>query len=81
MFVHAVTDNKNGKDGYYCSLVESVRKNGTPVHRTILSFGFIPSERLPYLKAAFNTGNPEEILDASKKWLLQKKAGESNAKK
>jgi|GEM_PF-1036839 len=66
MFVHAVPDNRGKKDGFYCSLVESHRKNGVSTHSTILSFGYIPSERLPYLKAAFNSGNPEDILAKAK---------------
>lgn len=67
MFVHAVPDNRGNKDGYYCSLVESQRVNGIPTHKMILSFGFIPSERLPYLKAAFNHGDPETILANAKR--------------
>jgi hypothetical protein len=35
------------------------------VHKTIRSFGFISSDRLPYLKAAFNKGNPPDILEAA----------------
>lgn len=62
MFVHAVPDNRGKKDGFYCSLVESRRINGVPTHSVKISFGFVPSKRLPYLKAAFNDGNPEEIL-------------------
>ena len=67
MFVHAVPDNRGKKDGFYCSLVESQRINGVPSHSTRLSFGFIRSERLPYLKAAFNSGNPEDILAKAKR--------------
>ena len=67
MFIHAVPDNRGKKDGYYCSLVESRRISGIPSHLTIMSFGFISSERLPYLKAAFNSGNPEEILEKAKR--------------
>lgn len=67
MFIHAVPDNQGKKDGYYCSLVESRRINGIPGHETVLSFGFIPAERLPYLKAAFNRGDPEAILDREKR--------------
>jgi hypothetical protein len=63
MFVHAVPDNRGNRDGYYCSLVESYRQGGRPSHKTILSFGFITSGRLPYLKAAFNKGNPADILE------------------
>lgn len=62
MFIHAVPDNKGQKDGFYCSLVESHRVDGKSVHSIKVSFGFIPTERLPYLKAAFNAGNPEEIF-------------------
>ena len=62
MFIHAVPDNRGKKDGYYCSLVESRRVNGIPKHETVLSFGFIATERLPYLKAAFNRGDPEASL-------------------
>lgn len=36
--------------------------NGKPSHTKILSFGYIPKDRLPYLRAAFNEGNPDEIL-------------------
>jgi hypothetical protein len=61
-----VPDNRGKKDGYYCSLVESRRINGVPSHSTLLSFGYIRSERLPYLKAAFNSGNPEDILNKAK---------------
>jgi len=78
MFVHAIPDNKNGKDGYYCSLVESARINGVPKHKIIISFGFVPSDRLPFLQAAFNAGNPDEILRVSKEKLAKRKVGKSN---
>lgn len=67
MFINAVPDNRGKKDGYYCSLVESRRINGVPKHETVLSFGFIPADRLPYLKAAFNRGDPEAILEQEKR--------------
>ena len=63
MFIHAVPDNRGKKDGYYCSLVESKRKDGKSVHNIKYSFGFISTDRLPYLKAAFNEGDPSEIFD------------------
>ena len=63
MFVKAIKDNKGGKDGYYCSLVESRREKGKPCHKLILSFGYVPKERLPYIRAAFNEGDPKEILE------------------
>jgi hypothetical protein len=67
MFIHAIPDNRGKKNGYYCSLVKSQRINGVSAHSTVLSFGYIPSTRLPYLKAAFNDGNPEEILEKAKR--------------
>jgi hypothetical protein len=67
LFIHAVPDNRGKKKGYYCSLVESKRINGIPTHRAIQSFGYVPSERLPYLKAAFNSGNPVDILGKAKR--------------
>jgi hypothetical protein len=67
MFIHAIPDNRGNKDGCYCSLVESHRTNGVSAHRTVLSFGFIHSDRVPYLKAAFNRGNPENILESAKR--------------
>lgn len=66
MFIHVISDNRGKKDGYYCSLVESRHVNGIPKHETVLSFGFIAVERLPYLKAAFNRGDPEAILEREK---------------
>ena len=75
MFVKAILDNKNGRDGYYCSLVESKRVEGKSRHVLILSFGYVPSERLPYLRAAFNEGDPEEVLSREKAKLAARKTG------
>ena len=77
MFIHAVPDNRGKKDGYYCSLVESRRINGVSKHETVLSFGFIPTERLPYLKAAFNRGDPEAILEQEKRSQEKRKGTKS----
>jgi len=73
LFIHAVPDNRGKKGGYYCALVESRRINGVPKHLTILSFGHIVPERVPYLKAAFNSGNPEDILDKAKRSLEKRR--------
>ena len=78
MFIHAVPDNRGKKDGYFCSLVESTRINGKPTHKTVLSFGFIESRRVPYLKAAFNKGDPEVILTNEKRSLEEKRKGNEN---
>jgi len=75
MFVKAIPDNKNGRDGYYCSLVESRRVDGKSRHVLMQSFGYVPSERLPYLRAAFNEGNPEEILSEERKKLAGRNTG------
>jgi len=66
LFVHVVPDNRGKKGGYYCSLVESRRINGVPSHFTLISFGYVMPEKIPYLKAAFNSGNPEDILVKAK---------------
>jgi len=76
VFVHAVPDNRGKKDGFYCALVESLRKGGTPAHSIKISFGFIPSARLPYLKAAFNHGNPAEILERAMRSLEKSASNE-----
>jgi hypothetical protein len=75
MFVKAIPDNKKGREGYYCSLVESRRVDGKSHHVLMLSFGYVPSERLPYLRAAFNEGEPEEILSREKAKLAARKTG------
>lgn len=62
MFVKAIKDNKGGRDGFFCSLVESIREKGKPRHKHVLSFGYIEKDRLPYLRAAFNEGDPALIL-------------------
>lgn len=78
MFIHAVPDNRGKTDGYYCSLVNSHRINGVCKHETILSFCYISSERLPYLKAAFNRGDPGAILEREKR--SQEKRREAQTK-
>ena len=78
MFIHAVPDNRGKKDGYFCSLVESSRINGKSTHKIILSFGFISSDRVPYLKAAFNRGDPETILTNEKRSLEKRRKEHEN---
>jgi len=81
LFVHAVLDNRGKKGGYYCSLMESRRVNGVPSHKTLMSFGYIKPERLPYLKAAFNAGDPEDILAKAKCSQEKKHVGLEPVKK
>ena len=80
MFVHAIPDNRGKKGGYYCSLVESRRIKGIPSHSTLLSFGYVQPERLPYLKAAFNSGDPETILAKAKCSQEEKRAEPASGK-
>lgn len=63
MFVKATKDYKSGRAGCYCSLVETVTKDGGQVHRTIYNFGFLSFDRVPHLKAALNSGDPDEIYE------------------
>ena len=62
MFIQATKDNKGGRDGCYCALVRTVVKNGRQSHEVLRTLGFVPNSRIPYLKAAFNEGDPAEIL-------------------
>ena len=78
MFVNAVPDNKGKKDGYYCTLVESFRDRGISKHRILLTFGFVATPRIPYLKAAFNKGNPAEILQKELRSLENKNKEEKH---
>jgi hypothetical protein len=54
MYVKAIPDNKKGRDGYYCSLVESRRVDGKSHHVLIQSLGYVPSE------AVFASGDGEK---------------------
>lgn len=64
MFVHAVKAPRGGVKGYYCTVVNSVRKPGStsPSHETVMKLGFVGEDRLPYVKAAFCNGDPAGIL-------------------
>ena len=74
MFVKAIKDNKSLREGCYCSLVESYADNGCIKHRTIMNFGFMPFERVPFIKAAFNAGDPDEILAKEKEAVQELQA-------
>lgn len=63
MFVRVIPNNKGPKDTVFCDLVQSYRDvNGTPHHKVVVKLGQFDRDRVPYLKAAFNHGNPAEIL-------------------
>lgn len=66
MFIQTTKDNKGGRDGFYCALVKSVLVNGKSVHKVLRTFGYIPRDRVPYLKACFTDGDPEEVLRQEK---------------
>ena len=47
----------------FCDLVESYRdENNVSRHRTVVKLGQFDPDRVPYLKAAFNRGDPAVIL-------------------
>ena len=51
------------KKTVFCDLVESYRDDtGVPKHRIVVKLGQFDPGRIPYLKAAYNEGDPEEIL-------------------
>jgi len=80
MFVSTVKHNKKGVDGFYCSLVESYRNDsGQPRHRKVRDLGFVPAERLPFLKAAYGEGDPFEILERETGRRLVPDAGASDS--
>lgn len=79
LFIHAVPDNKGHKDGYYCALVESRREDGKSKHHVLISFGFVPTQRVPYLKAAFNSGDPQIIFENEKRRLEERRQEKEDA--
>lgn len=63
MFVRVIPNNKGKKDTYFCSLVESYRdENGRPRHRVVVKLGQFDAQHVPYLRAAFSSGDPAEAL-------------------
>lgn len=64
MFLRVIPDNRGESHTSFCDLVESYRDgNGVPRHRVVVKLGRIDNGRIPYLKAAFSRGKPEEILE------------------
>lgn len=63
MFIRVVPNNKGAKNTVFCDLVESYRDdNNVSKHRVVVKLGQFDPGRVPYLKAAFYEGNPDEIL-------------------
>ena len=63
MFVRVIPNNKGKKKTVFCDLVESYRDdNGVSKHRIVVKLGQFDPGRVPYLKAAYNEGDPGEIL-------------------
>ncbi len=63
MFIRVIPNNKGKKKTVFCDLVESYRDDtGVSKHRIVVKLGQFYPARVPYLKAAFNEGVPEEIL-------------------
>lgn len=62
MYLHTVSYTRKGVRGCYCSLMECHRdKSGKPVHKRIATIGFVPEERMPFMKAAFSVEDPEGV--------------------
>ncbi len=63
MFVRVIPNNKGSKNTVFCDLVESYRdENNVSRHRIVVKLGQFDPDRVPYLKAAFNRGDPALIL-------------------
>lgn len=63
MFIRVIPNNKGTKNTVFCDVVESYRdENGVSRHRTVVKLGQFDPDRVPYLKAAYYKGNPDEIL-------------------
>lgn len=72
MFVRVVPNNKGKKKTYFCDLVESYRnENGVPAHRTVVKLGQFDPQYVPYLKAAFSSSDPAEVLAYEKQKFSQ----------
>ncbi|MDO4416617.1 MAG: hypothetical protein Q4C20_16205 [Erysipelotrichaceae bacterium] len=70
MFVRVIPNNKGAKNTVFCDLVESYRdENDVPRHRIVVKLGQFDRDRIPYLKAAFNKGDPASILEHELKKL------------
>ena len=70
MFVRVIPNNKDAKNTVFCDLVESYRdENDVPRHRIVVKLGQFDRDRIPYLKAAFNKGDPASILEHELKKL------------
>lgn len=64
MFLRVIPNNKGAKNTVFCDLVESYRdENNVSRHRVVVKLGQFDKERVPYLKAAFNSGDPASILE------------------
>ncbi len=46
-----------------CALVQSYRDNGISKHRVLINFGLVPTDAVPFLKAAFAKKKPQLIYD------------------
>ena len=64
MFVRVIPNNKGKKKTYFCDVVKSYRdEKGKPRHDVVVKLGQVEKERVPYLIAAYNDGDPKELLE------------------
>lgn len=67
MFVKVIEKKQNNGTKYYASLVENNRVNGKVVQTTLLYFGQVTEEQIPYLKAAYAKKKPRLVYDDDSK--------------
>lgn len=63
LFVKVIEKKQNNGTKYYASLVENKRVNGKVVQTTLLYFGQVTEEQIPYLKAAYAKKKPRLVYD------------------
>ncbi len=63
MFVKVLEKKQKNGTKYYASLVENKRINGKVVQSTVLYFGQVAEEQIPYLKAAYAKKKPRLVYD------------------
>ena len=63
MFIKVVPNTKGVKNTSFCYLVESYRENGKIKHRTLMNFGLLENDQVPYLKAMYAKKKPRLVYD------------------
>ena len=73
MHLELVRSTNKDQPGYFCYLAKSERINGKPRKKRVFSFGLVPLERIPYLKAALDENcDPHETYVRTQEKLFGK---------